>query len=94
MGNMIDDLFYGNLDPTLIEIKRGSDYYKKRAAISTLLESLEGSGYVQESTQLGGLINDLDCLVSRAYFTIGFRWGARMALSIMDDTGDVFDMPD
>ena len=94
MGNMIDDLFYDNLDPTLIEIKRGSDYYKKRAAISTLLESLESCGYARESTQLEEMISDLDYLVSRAYFTIGFRWGARMALSIMDDSGEVFDMPD
>ena len=94
MTNMIEELFYGNLDPTLIEVKRDSDYHKKRAAISTILESLESCGYARESTQLEELISDLDYLVSRAYFTIGFRWGARMALSIMDDTDEVFDMPD
>ena len=94
MPDMIDDLFYGNLDPALLEIKRGSDYNKKRAAITTVLETLEEAGYAQEASRLGDLLNDLDYLVSRAYFTVGFRWGARMALAIMDDSSDVFDMPD
>ena len=94
MPDMIDDLFYGKLDPALLEIKRGSDYNKKRAAITTVLESLEEVGYAQEASRLGELFNELDCVVSRAYFTVGFRWGARMVLAIMDDSSDVFDMPD
>ena len=90
MINMIDELFNGNLDLSMVELKKGSAYYKKRREILTLIESLEDTEHEKVSSQLSNAINDLDYIISRAYFTIGFRWGARMAMAILSDEHDTF----
>ena len=90
MTDMIDELFNGNLDPTMVELKKGSAYYKKRHEILTLVDSLEEAGQEKAAARLSDALNDLDYIISRAYFTIGFRWGARMALDIMSDEHDTF----
>ena len=41
MADMIDKLFRGNVDLSLLELKKGSAYNKKRSEILTLLEALE-----------------------------------------------------
>ena len=90
MINMIDELFHGNLDLSMVELKKGSAYYKKRHEILTLMESLENTEYEKTAVQLSDALNDLDYIISRAYFTIGFRWGARMALDMLNDKHDTF----
>ena len=87
---MIDELFHGNLDLSMVELKKGSAYYKKRHEILTLMESLEETEHEKTAVQLSDALNDLDYIISRAYFTIGFRWGARMALAILNDEHDTF----
>ena len=89
MVNMIDELFHGNLDLSMVELKKGSAYYKKRHEILTLIESLEDTEHEKTFSQLSDAINDLDYII-RAYFTIGFRWGARMALDMLNDKHDTF----
>ena len=90
MINMIDEPFHGNLDLSMVELKRGSAYYKKRHEILTLMESLEETEHEKTAVQLSDALNDLDYIISRAYFTIGFRWGARMALDMLNDKHDTF----
>lgn len=89
MTNIIDELFYGNLDLSL-QNKKGSAYNKKLSEIVTLLEKLEDSEYAQEAKRLGDAISDLDSITSRAHFIIGFRWGARIALAITSDDPSIF----
>ena len=74
----------------MVELKKGSAYYKKRHEILTLIESLGDAEHEKLSAQLSDAINDMDYIISRAYFTIGFRWGARMALDMMSDKHDTF----
>ena len=90
MKDMIDEMFHGNLNLSLLELKKGSAYYKKRHEILTIIESLEETKNETISSQLSDALNDLDYIISRAYFTIGFRWGARMALAILNDEHDTF----
>lgn len=90
MKDMIDELFHGNLDLSLLELKKGSAYNKKRHEILTLIDSIEEAGQEKEAARLSDTLNDLDYITSRAYFTIGFRWGARMALAILSDEHDTF----
>ena len=90
MTDIIDDLFHGNLDPSLLDLKKGSAYNKKRHEIFTLIDSIEEAGVEKEAKRLGDAIGDLDCIISKASFTIGFRWGARMALAILNDEHDTF----
>ena len=90
MNDMIDELFNGNIDLSLLEMKKGSAYYKKRHEILTLIESLEDTEHEKVSARISDAINDLDYIISRAYFTIGFRWGARMALAMLNDDHDTF----
>ena len=90
MTNIIDELFHGNLDPSLLELKKGSAYNKKRHEILTLIDAIGEAGNEKEADKLSDALNDLDYIISRAYFTIGFRWGARLALAIMNDAHDTF----
>lgn len=89
MSDILDELFYGNLDLSLQE-KKGSTYNKKLSEIVTLLEKLEESDYAQEAKRLGDALSDLDEITSRAHFIIGFRWGARLALAITRDDPNIF----
>ena len=92
MPDMIDELFYGNVDLSLLEIKKGSDYNKKCSRVATLLEELEEQNCPALAKGLGDAISDLDSIVSRTYFSVGFRWGARMALAIMSEDPNMFSM--
>ena len=92
MTDIIDNLFHGNLDPSLLDLKKGSDYNKKRHEILSIIDTIKDAGKEKEATKLSDAIGDLDCIISRAYFTIGFRWGARMALAILNDEHDTFSL--
>ena len=89
MADILDELFYGNLDLSL-QNKKGSAYNRKASEIATLLEKLEDSDYSQEAKRLGDAFSALDEITSRAHFIIGFRWGARTALAITSDDPDIF----
>ena len=91
MPDMIDELFYGNLDLSMLEIKKGSDYNKKCSRVATLLEDLEAKECTSTAKYLGDAISDLDDITSRTYFSIGFRWGARMAIAILSEDPNMFD---
>ena len=56
----------------------------------TIWEALESPETKERTDRVRDALNDLDYVISRAYFTIGFRWGARMALSILSDESDLF----
>lgn len=90
MTDMIDELFHGNLDLSMIELKRGSEYNKKFSEVSTLLDKMEDLGREPEVRMLRDALGDLDLVTSHAYFKVGFQWGARMALAILHDDQDVF----
>ena len=90
MPDIIDELFHGNLDPNLFELKKGSAYNKKRHEILTIIDELEANGSIKEAKFLGDKLNELDYIVSRAYFSVGFRWGAQMAIAMMHDDHSTF----
>ena len=90
MADMIDELFYGNLDLSMLEIKRGSDYNKKCSRVAALLEELEEKNCASVAKCLGDAISDLDDITSRTYFSVGFRWGARMAMAILSEDPNLF----
>lgn len=91
MDDMIDALFHGNLDLSLLDLKKDSQYYKTRNEILNILESLESPETKKKTDHLSDALNDLDYVISHAYFTIGFRWGARMMLSMLNDDHGTFD---
>lgn len=90
MADILDELFFGNLDLSLPDLKKGSAYNRKRSEVATLLEKLEDSDHEKEVKLLGDALGDLDKITSRAYFTIGFRCGARVALAITSDDSNIF----
>jgi len=63
MSDILDELFYGNLDLSLLD-KKGPTYNKKLSEIVTLLEKLEDSNYAQEPNRLGDTFSDLDEITS------------------------------
>ena len=90
MYDMIEELFYGNLDLSMLEIKKGSDYNKKCSRVATLLEELEAADCAVIAKSLGDALGELDAITSRTYFSVGFRWGARMAMAILSEDPNMF----
>lgn len=90
MADMIDELFYGNLDFSMLDFKKDSEYNKRQSRILSLLGEIEDGGFKLQADCLGDALSDLDSVISHAYFTTGFRCGARMALAIMSDDPNTF----
>ena len=85
MANMIDNLFFANQNTTFLNLKKGSDYNKKLSEILSIIDKLEDNSLEHDAALLRKNLNDLDLITSHAYFSIGFHWGAQMALTITDD---------
>ena len=89
MTDIIGEFFFGNLDLSMLEAKRDSEYNRKREEITKMLDALAAT-HAKEASELMDAVNDLDVIASREYFSLGFRWGARMMLAIMNESGDTF----
>ena len=84
MADIIGELFFGNLDLSMFEAKRDSQYNRKREEITKILDALTVT-HAKEASELVDAVNDFDVIASREYFSIGFRWGARVMLAIIND---------
>ena len=90
MTDMIEELFYGRLDLAQMRPKEDSDYRKAHQKISEIIEGIEPLIGKKNMDYLENAILDLEAAVSKAYFTIGFQWGAKMVLSIFGPIPDAF----
>lgn len=89
--DMIKELFYGNLGVDALGVKKTSEYAKFQRCINTMVEDMEKHIPKEQCERLLNCIAELDDCISIAYFSLGFRWGARMIISIMADDADTFD---
>lgn len=87
MQEVLNELFYGNINPNAKQFSRNSEYGKAVKTVSdceekllTLLsgKELELFEKLMKAQGESGLIH------GREYFVEGFRLGARIALEIMD----------
>ena len=85
--SFLEELYYGNIDPSAKQIKSDSEYQKQQnelwRCIDLLFLSLnnEQKGLCDE---IGEYISQLDCIAQRESFIQGFRMGAQMAWEIVN----------
>ena len=89
--NMIKELFYGNLGVDALGIKKTSEYAKFQHRINAMVEDMEKHVPKEQCEKLLNCIAELDDCISIAYFSLGFRWGARMIMSVMVDDPETFE---
>ena len=94
MKNLIEELYYGNLDLASMRPELNSEYSKKHREINALLRKADSQLSLTDVMQLENTIVSLEEIVGRSYFTIGFQWGAKLILSIFDYEPDMFAFED
>ena len=86
--DMIMELFYGNLSGENLYPRKSSEYTELLGRINDAVDEISKSVTEEQSSRLLNSVSEMDGIISSAYFSIGFRWGARMMLSMLtDDTG-------
>ena len=89
--DMIKELFYGNLGVDALGVKKTSEYTKYQRRINTMVEDMEKHIPKEQCERLLNCIAELDDCISIAYFSLGFRWGARMIISVVNDDTETFE---
>lgn len=92
--NLIEDIFYGNLDPSIHGPAVGSEYRKRYDDIYVLTDAAETEENKETFRKLDDSISALEEVVARDYFILGFQWGAKMMLSILGDAPETFGYQD
>lgn len=85
MKDMIKALYYGRVDPSELYLKHRSKYKKALEKQISVLDSLECERNHEPLEKLRSLIMETEGEMSYAHFAVGFRWGARMMLSILTE---------
>lgn len=89
--DMVKELFYGNLGVDALGVKKTSEYAKFQRRINTMVEDMEKHIPKEQCERLLNCIAELDYCISIAYFSLGFRWGARMIISVVTDDSETFE---
>lgn len=85
MIDMIRAMYNGKADPVELRLKKRSKYRTITAKIEQVVRSLESDTNRDAVKELESLMIEAEDESSYAYFAVGFRWGARMMLSILTE---------
>lgn len=81
--NIIEELYYGNVDPTEKSVDKNSDYYKFVKAVSEIEDKLNetlNDGEKQLFSKLMNAQNEVLCITDKERFIEGWKLGARFIL--------------
>ena len=90
MINMIEAIYYGDLNLPSKGPKKDSEYEIKqgeRDAMLTAAKQALGKEWVRK---LEDAMIAIEEVVARDHFVVGFQWGAKMMLSILGNEPDTF----
>ena len=90
MVNAIEAIYNGDLNLSLKGPKRNSAYRKKLAEIDEMERTIEANCGKDIVRKLEETAIDLEEIVAKDHFVMGFMWGARLMLAIFDDEPDTF----
>ena len=81
----IKEIYYGNLTPADLIVKRGTEYTKKVKEAADLIDELskrvpDADGATK---RLDNLHADIQTITAETYYEIGFRDGARIMIDIL-----------
>ena len=90
MENLIEKIYKGELDVLGKRPRRASGYRKVQRGINAYVKEVANYMGKAHGECLENAIIDLEELVGRDHFILGFQWGAKMMLSILGDEPDTF----
>lgn len=81
----IKEIYYGNLTPADLIVKRGTEYTRKVKEAAGLIDELskrmpEADGATKK---LDDLHADMQTITAETYYEVGFRDGARLMIDIL-----------
>ena len=85
MKDMIKALYHGRADPSELYLKHRSKYKTALEQQIAVMERLECDSNHDDLEKLRSLIIEAEEQMSYSHFAVGFRWGARMMLSILTE---------
>ena len=88
--SMLDELYYGNIQPDAQRIVRGSDYYRALKSVCEIEERWR-SGSEAQQKDIESMVEAYTTMLSvssREKFKQGFCLGMRMGMEIMEEEGE------
>ena len=88
MRNILEDLYFGNINPNEKQFVRNSDYDKTIQAIAESEDKLNEFLTGKEKSLFLDYVNaqsKINSITAIEYFTDGFRIGAKIMLEVMSD---------
>ena len=88
--NLIEDIFYGNLDPSKHGPAVESEYRRRYDDVFKLIAAIEPKAGKETCRNLEDAVLALEEVISRDSFILGFQWGGMLQLGILGDMPDMF----
>ena len=91
--SVLNELYYGNINPSARTIRKGSAYQKCNSELSDCIEKLLpllNDTQKAMCEQISNKMSDLNCLAEKDSFVHGFCLGAQVMLEIIHWKSDDF----
>ena len=85
MTDIIDELFYGCVDVSLLDLGKATEQNEKQKKIVEVLNALQEKGVTEEAERLRAAITDSNFEIGRSCFTLGLRLGVRLMVAVMNE---------
>lgn len=85
--SILEDLYYGKLNPSQVFFEEGSDYGEKLDRLLDeygIFEKGLDEKEIKKVKELGAIQNELSCMSQKESFERGFRLGARLVWEILE----------
>lgn len=90
MENLIEEIYKGKLDITRMGPKKGSEYCQIQDRVNFYVKETSKTMGKAHGESLENAVIDLEELVGRDHFILGFQMGAKLTFSILGDEPDSF----
>lgn len=90
MENLIEKIYKGKLDITRMGPKKGAEYWQIQDRVNFYVKETSKTMGKAHGESLENAVIDLEELVGRDHFILGFQIGAKLALAILGDEPDSF----
>lgn len=90
MENLIEKIYNGELDVPNMGPKKETEYWKIQDRVNFYVKEISKTMGRAHGETLGNTVIDLEELVGRDHFILGFQLGAKLTFAILGDVPDSF----
>jgi len=90
MENLIEKIYKGKLDVTRMGPKKGTEYWQSQDRVNFYVKEIAKTMGKAHGESLENAVIDLEELVGRDHFILGFQLGAKLTFAILGDVPDSF----